>query len=391
MMGMGHGPDDVINSMQRNWVMANVMTPSFSQKRLTDALRNEVGHSRDVCPFSKFVCLNSGSESVAISMRIADLNAELMTGPGGKHEGRPTKLLALEQAFHGRTQRPAMISDSCRGKYEKHLATFRDKEGVMFVPPNDVKALRCAFKEAEDEGFFIELMALEPVMGEGSPGLCVSREFYDEARRLTKDHGSLLLVDSIQAGLRGQGCLSIVDYNGFQNCDAPDMETWSKALSAGQYPLSVVGLSEDAANAYVVGVYGNTMTTNPRALETAVSVLKKVTPELRNNIVERGRELKQKLGDLMAEFPEGITEVQGTGLLLCAELNPDSMPVVGFGCVEEWCRNNGLGVIHGGHNALRFTPHFAITSSEIDLIVDLIRCALIHFSSHKAVEAEASA
>jgi len=391
MMGMGHGPDDVINSMQRNWVMANVMTPSFSQKRLTDALRNEVGHSRDVCPFSKFVCLNSGSESVAISMRIADLNAELMTGPGGKHEGRPTKLLALEQAFHGRTQRPAMISDSCRGKYEKHLATFRDKEGVMFVPPNDVKALRCAFKEAEDDGFFIELMALEPVMGEGSPGLCVSREFYDEARRLTKDHGSLLLVDSIQAGLRGQGCLSIVDYNGFQDCDAPDMETWSKALSAGQYPLSVVGLSEDAANAYVVGVYGNTMTTNPRALETAVSVLKKVTPELRNNIVERGRELKQKLGDLMAEFPEGITEVQGTGLLLCAELNPDSMPVVGFGCVEEWCRNNGLGVIHGGHNALRFTPHFAITSSEIDLIVDLVRCALIHFSSHKAVEAEASA
>ena len=30
MLGMGHGPDDVIQSMQQNWVMANVMTPSFS-------------------------------------------------------------------------------------------------------------------------------------------------------------------------------------------------------------------------------------------------------------------------------------------------------------------------------------------------------------------------
>ncbi|MEO2178571.1 MAG: lysine 6-aminotransferase, partial [Candidatus Poseidoniia archaeon] len=36
MMGMGHGPDDVIHSMQQNWVMANVMTPSFSQKRLAE-------------------------------------------------------------------------------------------------------------------------------------------------------------------------------------------------------------------------------------------------------------------------------------------------------------------------------------------------------------------
>ena len=26
-------------------------------------------------------------------------------------------------------------------------------------------------------------MAIEPVMGEGNPGLCVTREFYDEARK----------------------------------------------------------------------------------------------------------------------------------------------------------------------------------------------------------------
>ena len=43
MMGMGHGPDDVIHSMQQNWVMANVMTPSFSQKRLAERLRREIG------------------------------------------------------------------------------------------------------------------------------------------------------------------------------------------------------------------------------------------------------------------------------------------------------------------------------------------------------------
>ena len=35
-------------------------------------------------------------------------------------------------------------------------------------------------------------------------------------------------------------------------------------------------------------------------------------------------------------------------------------------------------MIHGGKNALRFTPHFAVTSEEVDLIVDAIRDALLN-------------
>jgi acetylornithine/succinyldiaminopimelate/putrescine aminotransferase len=386
MLGMGHGPDDVILSMQQNWVMANVMTPSFSQKRFSDRLRKEVGHKRGSCPFSRFVCLNSGSESVTISIRIADANTLRITGKGGKHEGKPTKMLALVDAFHGRTHRPAQISDSCSDKYEENLASFRERDNVIFVPNNNLESLSAAFDRAEREGFFIELMAMEPVMGEGNPGLCVTRGFYDLARSLCSQHGSMLIVDSIQAGLRGQGCLSIVDYDGFEDCLVPDMETWSKALNAGQYPLSVVGLSERAAELYVVGIYGNTMTTNPRALETAVAVLDRVTPELRQNIKDRGVEFVSKLRDLADEIPGTITEVIGTGLLLSAELDPEKLPVVGFGCVEEWCRNNGLGVIHGGQNALRFTPHFAITTEEIDMILGILREAFLTFTS-KTIEA----
>ena len=83
MLGGGHGPDGVIDVMSKNWVMANVMTPSFSQKRLSDRLRKELGHTRGECPYTKFICMNSGSESVAVSLRIADVNANQMTGKGG--------------------------------------------------------------------------------------------------------------------------------------------------------------------------------------------------------------------------------------------------------------------------------------------------------------------
>jgi 4-aminobutyrate aminotransferase-like enzyme len=140
-------------------------------------------------------------------------------------------------------------------------------------------------------------------------------------------------------------------------------------------------MNERAADNYVVGIYGNTMTTNPRALETACAVLDSMTPELRANIKERGDEFVEKLIALGEEMPGIITQVQGTGLLLSAELVPEKYPVVGFNAVEPWCRRHGLGVIHGGSNALRFTPHFGITSEEIDLIIDVVRQSFVAFSA----------
>ena len=381
MLGSGHGPEHVIQSMSDNWVMANVMTASFSQKRLDERLRKELGHTRGWCPFEKFICMNSGSESVTVSLRIADVNAKIMTQKGGKHEGKTIKMMAVEQGFHGRTDRPAQMSHSCKGKYDKHLASFQNRDNLILVPANDVPSLEKAFKEAAANNVFIELFAIEPVQGEGNPGQCVSREFYDAARRLTLEHDSMLLVDSIQAGIRGQGTLSVVDYQGFEDCEAPDLETWSKAMNAGQFPLSVLGMNERASNLYVTGIYGNTMTTNPRALETAVAVLDGITPELRKNIRERGVEFVEKFSLLQKEFPHVITKVQGTGLLCSAELDPEKFPVVGHEAVEPWCRRRGLGVIHGGENALRFTPHFNITSKEIDLIVSIVRESLLAFGA----------
>ena len=122
------------------------------------------------------------------------------------------------------------------------------------------------------------------------------------------------------------------------------------------------------------------MTTNPRALETAIAVLERITPEFRQNIRDRGREFLEKLNALAEELPGTITKVQGTGLLLSAELDPEKMKVVGFDDVEVWCRKQGLGVIHGGINALRYTPHFKITSEEIDLVIDITRRAIKHFT-----------
>jgi len=375
MLGFGHNPPAVLKALAKPQVMANVMTPSLAQHAFADALRREIGHRGGKHPFAKFMCLNSGSESVTLAARIADVNAKLQTDPGAKYAGRTIKRLVVKGAFHGRTERPALYSDSSRKAYLSNLASFRDEHSVIAIPPYDVAALQRAFEEADKNGWFIEAMFLEPVMGEGDPGRAVTREFYAAARELTQSHGSLLLVDSIQAGLRAHGVLSIVDYPGFENLPAPDMETYSKALNGGQFPLSVVALSERAAGLYKKGIYGNTMTGNPRALDIACAVLAEITPELRANIRERGVQAVQKLNALKDELGGLITKVQGTGLLFSCELAPQ-FKCFGADSIEEYMRERGINVIHGGANSLRFTPHFMMNEAEVDLLVSHVREAL---------------
>ena len=377
MLGFGHAPKAVIAAMSRPQVMANVMTPSVSHLRFARALTAMIGEARGGCPFTRFLCLNSGSEAVSLACRIADVNAKLMTEPGARHAGCPIKRLAVKGAFHGRTERPAIYSDSSRKPYAQHLASFRDEHSLLTVEPYNVDQLRQIFADADKNGWFIEAMFLEPVMGEGDPGRAATPEFYAAARELTRAHGALFLVDSIQAGLRAHGVLSIVDYPGFEKLDPPDMETYSKALNAGQYPLSVLAVTTKTAALYKKGIYGNTMTTNPRAMDVAVAALAILTPEVRANIRTRGKEFLDKLNKLKNELPGLITKVQGTGLLFSCELAPQ-FKCYGAGSTEEWMREKGIGVIHGGVNSLRFTPHFQITTAEVDLMIDGVRQALLH-------------
>jgi acetylornithine/succinyldiaminopimelate/putrescine aminotransferase len=376
MLGFGHNDPAILAAMSQPQVMANVMAPSVAQLRFTAALDKELGRNRGENPYARYMCLNSGSESVSLACRIADVNAKLMTDAGGRYAGRTIKRLAVKGAFHGRTDKPALYSDSSRKTYQQNLASYRHEDSLLTVAPYDVAQLEAAFADADKHGWFIEAMFLEPVMGEGDPGRAVTPEFYKAARAQTEAHGTLLLIDSIQAGLRAHGVLSFVDYPGFEKLPAPDMETFSKALNAGQYPLSVLAVSERTAALYRKGIYGNTMTANPRALDVALATLGELTDEVRSNILERGKEFVDKLNALKNELGGLITKVQGTGLLFSCELAPE-YKCYGADSTEEYMRERGVGVIHGGTNSLRFTPHFKVTSAEVDLIVAHVRKALL--------------
>ena len=373
MLGFGHCVAKTQKILGDNHIMANVMTANPSQHRICAALDAEIGHTRQSQTpiYGRYMFLNSGSEALTLAARIADVNTNNRIAA---HHQQVCSI-SIASSFHGRTERPARLSDSCRPAYQQHLHSFKALDDVITLAHNDVPALRRAFDTAKRDDVFIDAIYLEPISGEGDTGCPLSPQFYSLARELTTASGALLIIDSVQAGIRGHGVLSVVDYPDFRQLPPPDIEAFSKAIHMGHTPLSVIAVSAKTASFFKPGMHGNTLAANPRALEVGCHTLTMLTPALRNNILARGKEFLDQLHKLRDEFPHLITKVQGTGLLLCLGFNPD-IAVVGADGLEMRLRQQGLGIIHAGKNLLRFTPVFTITSEEISMIVSVLRSVL---------------
>lgn len=359
MLGYGHSPDWALNILKKEHVMANVMTPSYEQYLLTEKLREKIGSP---CPYEKFAFLNSGSEAMELAGRIMDT-----IGKKKKDSRKMSKYIVLKDSFHGRTSNASLFSDSCSNVYKNNLKSFGYHKMTETVEINNLNELRHKIIDILNNEFVLDGIIMEPVMGEGRPGIALDPEFYKLARSLTNKLNSVLVIDSVQAGIRTNGCLSIVDYPSMKDCEAPDMEIFSKAINSGIYPLSVLGLKNNISKEYEVGTYGNTMCANPKALDIGLETLNRLDDKVSQNIVKQGHNFVNMLKDLKNMYPHVIEDVTGTGLLIAAHIS-DKYDVVGKNGLETICRNNGLNVIHGGKNALRFTPHFLINENEIALI-----------------------
>jgi acetylornithine/succinyldiaminopimelate/putrescine aminotransferase len=376
MLGLGHAPDIIQKELLKEDFMANVMTASLAQKKATSVLKHAIGEKKDGGPYAAFAFLNSGSEANNLALRLTELYASTLSGEKSP-QGKKTGLLTLKKGFHGRTDAPARVSDSSSAAYKNLPIMGKLLEDVYKVEMNDVAGIKAAFAEAKKNNTFICAAVVEPVMGEGNAGLSMTPEFYKELRKCTKEEKSLLIIDSIQAGLRAHGVLSIVDYPEMKGIEGPDFETFSKAINGGQFPISVIAMTKEIKALSVSGpvVYGNTMTSNPKAMNIVSAVLKSITPEVQQNIVKQGKYFLDRLTDLAKRYPKIIDSAQGTGLLLSMRLKSE-FKVEGAGGVEVKMRRAGVNVIHSSGNALRFTPHFKVTNEEIDLIIRVLESVI---------------
>ena len=284
---------------------------------------------------------NSGTEAMDGALKLARAYARAKSALGGAH--RKTRILALENSFHGRTF--GALSITYPEKYREPFAPL--VPGVEFVRFNDVADLQSKFDGS------VCALVLETIQGEG--GICPVREdFWLAARSLAAQHDSALIADEIQCGLGRTGRRFA-----YQKFNAPpDIVTVAKPL-AGGLPLGAFIANEKFAAAFTPGMHGTTFGGGPLVCATALEFLTVVEEKkLLANIRERGAELRAGLETLTARF-DFIREVRGEGLMVGVDLTVDGAPIV-----QEALRR-GLLINCTYDHILRLLPPFIIGRREV--------------------------
>jgi acetylornithine/N-succinyldiaminopimelate aminotransferase len=254
------------------------------------------------------------------------------------------RLITFEGAFHGRT-----LATIAAGGNHKYLDGFGPPlDGFDQVPFEDFNAVEAALTP-QSAG-----VLLEPVQGEG--GLRVfSAEFLQKIRALCDARGLLLVLDEVQCGVGRTGRFLACEHAGIK----PDIVALAKGLGGG-FPIGACLATKEAAQGMTAGAHGSTFGGNPLAAAVGGAVLDIVLdPGFLAHVSQMGRQLRQQLMGLKAQFPTIIAEVRGEGLMFGLKT-----------CVANSdfalaAREEKLLSVLAGDNVVRLLPPLIIDESHI--------------------------
>lgn len=235
-------------------------------------------------PGKVFFC-NSGAEANEAALKMS------------RRTGR-TKVVATLGGFHGRT----MGALSLTGQPAKRTPFEPLVPGVSHVPFGDVAALEAAIDD--NTAAFI----VEPIQGE--QGVVIPPEGYlQEARRITSEHGALLILDEVQTGIGRVGTWFAFQQAGI----VPDVITLAKGIGGGLPLGATIGFGA-AADLFQPGQHGTTFGGNPVCCAAALAVLDTIAAE---GLLEHASSVgKEIAAGVEALHHPAISGVRGAGLLL---------------------------------------------------------------------------
>ncbi|MBV7705003.1 MULTISPECIES: acetylornithine transaminase [Nocardia] len=279
------------------------------------------GHGR------AFFC-NSGTEANEAAFKIARLT--------GRH-----KIVACDEAFHGRTMGALALT----GQPSKRAPFEPMPPGVVHVPYGDAAALAAAV-DSDTAAVF-----LEPIMGES--GVVVPPlDYLAEARRITSEHGALLILDEVQTGICRTGPFFAHQAAGI----VPDVITLAKGLGGG-LPIGAVLAQGRAAELLTPGLHGTTFGGNPVSAAAALAVLRTIDEQgLAAHVESVGKTLIDGIEELGHPL---VDHVRGAGLLIGIQLTEDVSAKV-----EAAARAAGYLINPPKPNVIRLAPPLILTEAQ---------------------------
>ncbi|MEL4025714.1 glutamate-1-semialdehyde 2,1-aminomutase [Lysinibacillus endophyticus] len=273
---LGHSHPEVVKAIQEQAAKGSSFgAPTLLETKLAQIIIERVPSIEMV----RFV--SSGTEATMAALRLAR-----------GYTGRDI-ILKFEGSYHGH-------GDSLLIKAGSGVATLGlpDSPGVpadiakntLTVAYNDLEAVQTVFEKLGDK---IAGVIVEPVAG--NMGVVPPKPgFLEGLRKLTEDHGALLIFDEVMTGFR-------VDYHcaqGYFDIN-PDLTCLGKVVGGGLPVGAFAGKREIMEHIAPAGpVYqAGTLSGNPLAMTAGIETLSRLTPE--------SYEYFKKLGD---QLEAGIRE-----------------------------------------------------------------------------------
>ncbi|PLT30562.1 aspartate aminotransferase family protein [Peribacillus deserti] len=269
---------------------------------------------------------NSGGEAIDGAIKLA----KAVTGRPG--------IIAFEGSFHGRTMGATAITASS-SKYRKFYEPILGE--VYHAPypyPGQLKGVNenevTEYCLSQIQKIFdlridpsrVAAIIIEPVMGEGGY-FPAQPEFLKKLRKLSDQHGILLIFDEVQTGFGRTGKMFAAEHSGV----TPDILVLAKALSGGM-PLGAIVASRELHEKWPAGGHGSTFGGNPVSCAAALANIKVLQEE---NLIERSSKLGETIvARLKASLNglRGVKEVRGIGLMIGIEFEasiaPSAVPLI---------------------------------------------------------------
>lgn len=328
VISIGHAHPHYVEAVSRQVALMPFYSNSVKnslQQRVADLLGEASGY-----PDYQLFLVNSGAEANENAIKLASFAT-----------GRK-KILAFDKAFHGRTAAAVAATDN-----PKIQAPVNKTDNIDFSPLNDVEAAKKKLATKEYAAVIVEGI-------QGVAGIrMVEDDFLRQLREITKETGTLLILDEIQSGYGRTGKFFAHQYSGI----CPDIITVAKGIANG-FPMSAVLITPEIKP--VKGMLGTTFGGNHLGCAAAVAVLEVMRDE---KLVENAAKIGEYILDELKKIPQ-LKEVRGRGLMIGVEIEGNASELRKRLLFDHHIFTGGA-----GEHTVRLLPALTVGKKEADIFL----------------------
>lgn len=331
VISVGHSHPHYIHKIQEQ--LHNLVFYSNSvENSLQIELADKLEKASKISGYELFL-INSGAEANENVLKLASF-----------HNGR-TKVVALENSFHGRTS--AAINVTHTG--QKHMSKINQGVEVSYFNKDDVDGIVTEINKGETSAIIIEAI-------QGVGGLdMISAKAAQSIEKACRATDTILIMDEVQSGYARSGAFFAYQHLGIE----PDLITMAKGMGNG-FPLGGVLINAAKIPAQK-GRLGTTYGGNHLACAAGIGVLDVIMTE---GLIDNAKTIGKQLAEEMSQI-RGVNQVKGRGLMLGLEFDY-SIKELRKKLIFEYGLFTGSST---NPNLLRILPPLNIGSQHVDQFI----------------------